>query len=73
MELTLPTIRDLSVTTNKNVERTHPSNPKTFKDIDESKKLVTPRLRFGETVDAGAYSTEDPPLNLPLTRQQTTV
>ena len=25
------------------------------------KKLVTPRLRFGETVDARAYSTEDPP------------
>ena len=26
-----------------------------------TKKLMTPRLRFGETVDAGAYSTEDPP------------
>ena len=25
-------------------------------------KLITPRLRFGETVDARAYSTEDPPI-----------
>ena len=26
-----------------------------------TKKLITPRLRFGEKVDARAYSTEDPP------------
>ena len=32
----------------------------TAKFGDESKKLITPRLRFGETVDASAYSTEDP-------------
>ena len=35
--------------------------PTTTKTDDVSKKLNTPRLRFVETIGAGAYSIEDPP------------
>ena len=55
----LPRIRDLSVTTNKNERRITPSNQRQLKP-STNQKLITPRLRFGETVDARAYSIEDP-------------
>ena len=44
--------------------------PTTFKTVDESKNLLTPGLRFGETADAWAYSREDPPSNTTTTPQQ---
>ena len=56
----LPTIHDPSVTTHKNVKGTPLShNQRTNQKMNQ--KTITPRLRFGETVDARAYSPEDPP------------
>ena len=44
--------------------------PTTTKTVDESKKLITPGLRFRKAVDARAYSIEDPPSNTTTTPQQ---
>ena len=60
MEPTLPMIRDLSVTTNKIENRTTPSNQRQKKNWRRIKKINTPRLHPGETLDARAYSIEDP-------------
>ena len=60
MEPMLPTIHDLSVTTNKYERRITPSNQRQLK-LSTNQKFFLPRPRFGETVDARAYSVEDPP------------
>ena len=60
MDPTLPTIHDRSVTANRNERLISPSNLRSTKTTYESKKLNTPRLRFVKTVDARAFSIEDP-------------
>ena len=60
MEPTQPTIRDLSVISNKK-ERRIPRPTDNNQNYRRIKKLITPRLRFGETVNARAYSIQDSP------------
>ena len=55
----LPTIRDLSVTTNKNERRTTPPNQRQSK-LPMNQKTDYAEPGFGKTVDATAYSIEDP-------------
>ena len=45
----------------KRTKKGHPRPADNNRLHCRTKKLITPRLRFGEKVDARAYSTEDPP------------
>ena len=59
MEPMLPTIHHSNVIFNKNKRQHRPTSYN--HNCRGTKKLITPRLRFGETVDVKAYSIEDPP------------
>ena len=55
-----PKIHDPNVTTHKNVKWTPlPHSQRTTQKMNQ--KLITPHLRFVETVDARAYSPQEPP------------